>query len=56
MTGNIELVLEELAIGGPEPRSVDLEVNFYVSGWKSIMGDPDKKKSSKKSSKKRMRK
>lgn len=44
MTGNLEIVIEEINIGGA--GAADLEVTFYVSGWKSIMGDPDKKKRS----------
>ncbi len=33
-------------------QAVELDINVMVSGWKSIMGNPDKKSSSKKSSKK----
>ena len=45
MTGNLEMALDECVVTG---ATVALEVNitFYVSGWKSIMGNPDKKKKS----------
>lgn len=43
MTGNLEMQLDECAVTGGA-ASLDVNVTFYVSGWKSIMGNPDKKK------------
>lgn len=44
LTGNLEMVVEDCTVNGtPE---LDVEITFYVSGWKSIMGNPDKKKRS----------
>ena len=57
MTGNIEIVINDLDLSGAATALV-LETSLYVSGWKSIMGDPDKKKKSsrrKKTSKKKKR-
>lgn len=50
MTGNLEMVLEELDIGNDQLGQID--VAFYISGWKSIMGNPGKK-SGRRSKKKR---
>lgn len=44
MTGNLELVVTDCTTNGTP--SLDLELAFYVSGWKSIMGNPDKKRKS----------
>lgn len=52
MTGNLEMVLEEVDIGDGALGQID--VAFYISGWKSIMGNPDKKKKSRRSSKKKV--
>lgn len=45
MTGNIEMVLDECTVTGGA-ASLDVNITFYVSGWKSIMGNPDKKRKS----------
>jgi hypothetical protein len=50
MTGQLEMVLDNVYVDD-NSISLQLNCNFMVSGWKSIMGDPDKKK---KSSRKRM--
>lgn len=42
MTGNLEMVIEDCTVDGT--TALDVEVTYYVSGWKSIMGNPDKKK------------
>jgi hypothetical protein len=46
MTGNFELVIQEAQTTG----NLSLEINIMVSGWKSIMGSPDKKRTSRRSS------
>ncbi len=53
MTGNLEMVLETAYVDD-NSTALELNCNFMVAGWKSIMGDPDKKKRS--SSKKKSRK
>jgi len=40
MCGQIQVHVEDLNSSSP---NLDLNFNFMVSGWKSIMGDPDKK-------------
>lgn len=45
MTGNLEMELDECTVSGGTPQ-LNVNVSFYISGWKSIMGDPDKKKKS----------
>jgi hypothetical protein len=52
LAGQMEVVIEEVDVRGAAVSAL-LSVNVMVSGWKSIMGNPDKKKSS---SKKRTRK
>ena len=47
MTGNFELFVDQCAVTGTA-TSIDCDITFYVSGWKSIMGNPDKKKRSSK--------
>ncbi len=54
MTGNLEIVIEDCTVDGT--ANLDVEVTYYVSGWKSIMGDPDKKRSSKKRASRKGRK
>lgn len=44
MTGNLEMVVEDMTITGTA-TGLRVEAAFYVSGWKSIMGNPSKKKS-----------
>lgn len=51
LAGQMEVVIEEVDLQGAATNA-QLSVNVMVSGWKSIMGNPDKKRSSKKSSKK----
>ena len=46
MTGNLQMVIEDYETSAGQ--TVELEVSMMVSGWKSIMGNPDKKRSSKK--------
>ncbi len=46
LTGNLEMVVEDCTTNGTP--DLDLQISYYVSGWKSIMGNPDKKRSSKK--------
>jgi len=55
MTGNLELVVEDLDLVGGA-TALELETSLMVSGWKSIMGNPDKKKSSSKKRSNRTRK
>jgi len=52
MCGQIQIVIDEYTVLGGA-ASLTLKVNTMVSGWKSIMGDPDKKRrrSSKKKTK-----
>ncbi len=52
MTGNLEFALDECSVTGGA-ASLDINITFYVSGWKSIMGDPDKKKKSRKTRRKK---
>lgn len=51
MTGNLEIILDNCQTSGA--GDLDFEITFYVSGWKSIMGNPDKKKKSRRSMKKK---
>lgn len=53
MTGNLEIVFTEIDI--TDGSLGQLDVAFYVSGWKSIMGNPDTKKKSRRSSNKKKR-
>ncbi len=46
MTGNLEMVVEDCTVNGTP--DLDVDITYYVSGWKSIMGNPGKKRSSKK--------
>ena len=46
LTGQFELDIAEVQGGGGEMQVV---VNYQVAGWKSIMGNPDKKKSRRRS-------
>lgn len=43
MNGNFDIYVEELNVDGGAP-GVELNFAVHVSGWKSIMGDPDTKK------------
>ncbi len=42
MTGNLEMVVEDIDLTGGA-TALELETSLMVSGWKSIMGNPDKK-------------
>lgn len=42
MTGNLEMVVEDIDFTGGA-TALELETSLMVSGWKSIMGNPDKK-------------
>ncbi len=46
--GQLQVWVEEWE-GDPDGTAVELNVAIHVSGWKSIMGNPDKKKSRRKS-------
>ncbi len=55
LCGQLQIVVEEVNLDEGAP-AVELNVATYVSGWKSIMGDPDKKRRrSRRSSKKHHR-
>ncbi len=41
--GNIDVYVEELNVDGEAP-GVNINLAVHVSGWKSVMGDPDKRK------------
>ena len=54
MCGQVEIVLDEIEATGVNPLladGVELDFSFHVAGWKSIMGNPDSKKSRSRSSK-----
>ena len=52
LCGQMSVIVEEVNLDGGA-SGVNLNVAVMVSGWKSIMGDPSKKKSRKSSSKKK---
>lgn len=52
LTGNLEMVVEDVTMTGGL-AACDLEISFMVSGWKSIMGSPEKKRRGRRSSKKK---
>ena len=48
MCGQVEVVLDEIDATGadlPDVSGVELDFAFHIAGWKSIMGNPDSKKS-----------
>ncbi len=45
LTGNLEMVIEDVDLDGAA-TSASVDANFQVSGWKSIMSNPDTKKRS----------
>ncbi|AXQ66077.1 MAG: hypothetical protein [Virus sp.] len=54
MCGQVEVVLDEIDATGadfPDVSGVELDFAFHIAGWKSIMGNPDSKKSRSRSSK-----
>ncbi len=45
LAGQIQVYVEELNVDGSPPApGVNLNIAVHVSGWKSIMGNPDKKR------------
>lgn len=49
LAGNLQIKVEEVNLdGNPQPPGLELHTAVMVSGWKSIMGEPGRKKSSKK--------
>ncbi len=50
--GQFDVYIEELNVNDGAP-ALNLNVAVHVSGWKSIMGDPDKKKSSRRTNRTR---
>jgi len=56
LCGQYQIILTDLQTetGILPPTNLDLNLSIMVSGWKSIMGNPDKKNKKKKSSSKRM--
>lgn len=54
LCGQLQVVIDEVNFTGPtSPGSASLYIATQVAGWKSIMGDPDKKSRRRKSSKKK---
>lgn len=47
MCGQLQVVIEEVNLDGGAP-GVNIQIAVMVSGWKSIMGNPDKKRRKKK--------
>ncbi len=44
MTGQFDIYMEELNLDGSNEDGLNLRVAVHVAGWRSIMGDPDKRK------------
>ncbi len=55
MCGQMQIVIDNIDLG-PGTPDITLEVSAQVAGWKSIMGNPDKKRSRKKTSRKTSKK
>jgi len=51
LCGQFQIVIDEFEPALPSTTDCALEVSVQVAGWKSIMGSPDKKRSSKKTMK-----
>ncbi len=49
LSGQMSIVIEEANLDGGNISGLNLNVAVMVSGWKSIMGDPSKKRTSKRS-------
>ncbi len=50
MAGQFEFQIEDCTIEGTgSPATVSLDVTYSIAGWKSIMGNPDKKRTSSRS-------
>ncbi len=47
LSGQMSIVIEEMELDGGNSSGLNLNVAVMVSGWKSIMGDPSKRKRSK---------
>ncbi len=45
LCGQMSLIIEEMELDGGNTSGLNLNVAIMVSGWKSIMGDPDRKRS-----------
>ncbi len=45
LCGQFQLVIEELELDGGNEQGLNMRLAVHVSGWKSIMGDPLKRKS-----------
>ena len=44
MCGQLQIVLDDVVYTGPTtPANVDINISMQIAGWKSIMGNPDKK-------------
>jgi len=55
LCGQMSVVVEEVNLdGSPPATALSMRMAFMVSGWKSIMGTPGKRKSRKSSSKKKL--
>ena len=52
LTGQFELYIDEMDIDG-DSQALRIDVAIHIAGWKSIMGNPDRKRRSRKSSKKK---
>ena len=50
MCGLIEIQFDALSLDGDDTTSLDIQLAIHVAGWTSIMGNPDKKKRSRRKS------
>ena len=55
LCGQFSMVIEEANYDGSNEQGLNIDVAVHVSGWKSIMGNPDKKRRRRNSSKKTRR-
>ncbi len=44
MTGQFDVYMEEINLDGDNDNGLNLQIAVHVAGWKSIMGDPNKRK------------
>jgi hypothetical protein len=51
LAGQFQVYVEEVNLDGTAP-ALNINISVHVSGWKSIMGDPSKRKSRSSSKKK----
>ncbi len=56
MTGQFDVYIEEMELDGSNTQGLNLRVAVHVAGWKSIMGNPDKKRRSSRSNSKSAKK